>query len=205
MNGLKMGPKNTLPPPTDRQVELGKALVVLFGAFGIIALAVGIWTMLAGGSDSLEVLYPGGVLCGFALLYYFLGPKRRRVFRRSSATAEAKVVDRKRRKVRAGLFDNISSGGGCALAALLEILLFIVDLFLIILERAGLRERKYRYVDHKLILEFQAMKPGIGTTPMTIEIKVNEEIYEATPPGSVVGIRYSMDNPNQAELFEEAE
>jgi hypothetical protein len=160
---------------------------------------------MAGGSDSLEVLRPGVILCSLALFIYFVilvRINRRKAFIRSSATAEAHVVDRKRRKERAGLGDSISDGG-CALVALLMILLLIVDLFLVLLERVGLRERKYRYIDHSLILEFQATTSPIGESRKTIEMKVSEPVYESNPPGSVISIRYSMENPNMVELAEE--
>jgi hypothetical protein len=160
---------------------------------------------MAGGSDSLEVLRPGVILCSLALFIYFVilvRINRRKAFIRSGATAEVHIVDRKRRKERAGLGDSISDGG-CALVALLMILLLIVDLFLVLLERVGLRERKYRYIDHSLILEFQATTSPIGESRKTIEMKVSEPVYESNPPGSVISIRYSMENPNMVELAEE--
>jgi hypothetical protein len=178
------------------------SLFVVFGVFGLIVLAVGIWLLLAGG-NSFEVLYPGIALCTLTAFYYFAVVRRRKKFHSSSATARARVVDRKRPKVRAGLADNLGSDGGCVLAGLLMLLFLIADLFLLVLERVGLRERKYRHVGQNLVPDFQVKKPGIGSTMMLVELKVDDETYEAHPPGSTVGIRYSVDNPNVVELHEE--
>jgi hypothetical protein len=195
-----MSDKKTIPPPSDRQAETAKALVVACATLGVIALAAGIWLLSAGGGNSLDVLYPGIVLCSLSLLIYLLTVRRRRVFLHSSAVAMAHVVDRSRRKVRAGLADSFSSDSGCVLVALLMILLLVVEFFLVILERIGIRERRYKYVNHSLVLEYEAEKSSIGKLPVTAELQVSEEDYESNPPGSRVAIRYSIDEPSKVEL-----
>ncbi|HEY71325.1 MAG TPA: hypothetical protein G4O08_12160 [Anaerolineae bacterium] len=199
-----MSVRKAMPPPSDRQTTTARALVVACAALGIIALAVGFWILSAGGSNSLDVLVPGGALCSLSLLIYLLTIDRRRTYLRSSAVATARVLERKRRKVRAGLAEYISSGGGSTVVALLMILLLVVEFFLVILEWIGLRERRYKYVDHGLVLEFEAIKSPAGKVPIITELQVGEEDYESKPPGSRLRIRYSTEKPNRVMLEDDA-
>ena len=190
-----MDPMKIIRPHSERDVRLFRLFAIGIFPFGMAFLCFGVPSVSIIGWESLWLIIPGIVLCAGSFVIYRRWNGTREIFERSIGIAEAKVIERKRKSVRS---DPFGSGGGSGEGAIIEIGIY---LFVRILEGLGLREPKYRYVGHKLILEFQATQIGVGETQVMLEVNVTQADYNSSPPGSVIKIRYATEKPNIA-LFE---
>ena len=183
-------------PHSEKDLRLARFLTVIIFPIGVAFLFFGATSIPYVGGESLWLIIPGILLCVGPFIIYRNWNRTWGVFQGSIGTAEAKVIERKRKRVRAGTFSTGWSGE-------LGFMEIGVNLFILILEWVGLRDPKYRYIGHKLILGFQAIQVGIGKRQMALEANVSQADYNSSPPGSVIKIRYAMEKPNIALLEKE--
>ncbi|HEY71326.1 MAG TPA: hypothetical protein G4O08_12165 [Anaerolineae bacterium] len=191
-----MEPMRITRPHAEREVRLARFLAIVCLLVGLVFMMFGVVLIPSAGAGSLLFLFPGVLLCIGPFLLYRKWEEVLKIFQKANQSAEARVVERKRRKVRTGF----STSGGTGEGALIEIAIY---LGIRMLEWMGLRETKYRYVGHRLIVEFESASDDHGGKKTVFELPVNKEAYASHPPGTVMRIRYAVGNPRIALLEEE--
>jgi hypothetical protein len=186
-----MEPMRITRPHAEREVRLARFLTIVCLLVGLVFTMFGGALIPSAGAGSLLFLLPGIILCIGPFLLYRKWDEVLKRFQKSNQSAEARVVERKRRKVRTGF----STSGGTGEGALIEIAIY---LGIRVLEWMGLRETKYRYVGHRLIVELETASVEHGSKKVLLELPVNKEEYHSHPPGTVMRIRYAEGNPGIA-------
>jgi hypothetical protein len=197
--GLSLESIKIIRPHSEKDLRLARFLAIVFFPIGVAFLFFGAISISYVGGGSLWLIVPGILLCVGPYIIYRNWNNTWKVFQGSIGTAEAEVIERKRKRIRATAF---STGGGAGELAVVEIGVY---LFIRLLEWIGLRDPEYRYIGHTLILGFQATQAGIGKRQMALEVNVSQADYDSIPTGSVIKIRYAMEKPNVALLEKEYE
>jgi len=191
-------------PHSERDIRFARLFTIGMFPFGIVFLLFGIPSIAYVGGESLWLIIPGVLLCTVPFLVFSKWNRESKVFLESNEIAEARVIERRRRKMRGGpRFTDSLTGPTGNIGFIIVVFLVVIDLLIRATEWAGLRETQYFYIGHRLILRFLAIQVGKTEKQITLEVGVNQSDYESNPEGSVINIRYAVAMPNIALLEKE--